>query len=69
MSGRRKAENGGKTRKDAANRGAGEAWQEGRRKGKGARKKQQQQQQKEQQHQVENGRIGEQGKIIQKAEE
>lgn len=62
MSGRRKAENGGKTRKDAANRGAGER--------KGARKKQQQQQQqKEQQHRVENGRIGEQGKIIQKAEE
>lgn len=28
MSGRRKAENGGKTRKDAANRGAGEALQE-----------------------------------------
>lgn len=33
MSGRRKAENGGKTRKDAANRGAGEARQEGKEEG------------------------------------
>lgn len=33
MSGRRKAENGGKTRKDAANRGAGKALQEERGKG------------------------------------